>query len=88
MVSSYLKDGKQKLELPNELSWDMTIPGEAGELWGEQKVAGGRVLRTRSDCEESQKGLVRPSKRAVKWQRKFRAGECKVIFMEKAALVH
>lgn len=51
---------------------------------GVRKVAGGRVLRTRSDCEESQKDLVRPSKRAVKWQRKFRVGECKVIFMEKA----
>lgn len=36
MVSSYLKDSKQKLELPNELSWDVKIPGEAGELWGEK----------------------------------------------------
>ena len=55
---------------------------------GVSKVADGRVLRTRSDCEESQKDLVRPSNRAIKWQRKFRAEKCKVIFMEKAALVH
>lgn len=36
MVSSYLKDSKQKLELPNEFSWDMKILGEDGELWGKK----------------------------------------------------
>lgn len=55
---------------------------------GVRKVADGRVPRTRSGCEESQKDLVRPIKRAIKWQRKFRAEKHKVIFIEKAALVH
>lgn len=55
---------------------------------GVRKVAGGRVLRTRLGCEESQKDLVRPIKRAIKWQRKFREEKHKVIFIEKAALVH
>lgn len=59
MVSSCLKGSKQRLEFPNEFSWSLKIPGEDGELW-EGKVDDDRALRTRSDCEESQKDVVRP----------------------------
>lgn len=59
-----------------------------GEDSGVRKVPDGSMVWMRSDYKESQEDLFRPSNRAIKWQRKFMAEKCKVIFMEKETLVH